>query len=440
VQYSRLDLDIREMDVLLQMKAYSAVNELYTHGKHATGVGGVVTSIGQLATTKHRSIVPEFESFVQYYGSDTYADDIIRGAFDPLQLNWTDEQRRTVVVKGSQVLVMYFAALQNAYEAVSECNIQRTDASGASDVWDQAAALLTGSLQGINRVTDEGYMFYDLAQEYCVEFGTCLEQTSSSGVNDEVVTLLYTGRGAALSNSCRALEKAADELSGLLLVPIIQGALSTSTALTNGENSQQRALAYVYSRALVPLVRRRNAASDLDLYLGNPAPSDKKHTASKVYAALATAYPKMYVDCEDIGNANGIDTCTGVVYVSDYLWIIVLAVILVPCLCFCCCVFFYFRLRAEEVDHAHDNYPKFVRSNGETNHSMDLLEKAFSKSSPKSTGDNDEDGEIEALNRRYINDRAKSMDSMVDEFADEYNTDQFNEVAALTSNLSGDII
>eukprot|EP00536_Pseudo-nitzschia_multiseries_P000699 jgi/Psemu1/1580/gm1.1580_g len=437
LQYSRLDLDIREMDVLLQMKAYNAVDELYTHGKHARGAGGVVASIGQLATTKHRSIVPQFESFAQYYSTDTYADDIIRGALDPVQVNWTEEQRRTVVIKGSQVLVMYFAALQNAYEAVSQCSTQGIDQSGASEVWDQAAAILIGSLQATNSVTDEGYMLYGLAEDYCVEFGTCLNQTTNSYINDEVVSLLYTGRGAALSNSCRALEKTAYELSSLLLIPIIQGALSTSRTLSNGEDLKQRAEAYIYSRALVPLVRRRDAASDLELYLGNQAPSDKKHTASKVYAALATAYPKMDVECEDIGDANGIDTCSGVVYVSDYLWIIILTSILLPLACCCGYVTLNFLPRKKHVDEP-DNYynPKY-----EMNHSMDLLEKAFSSNREalsRSYDDADEDYEV--LNRRYIDSRAKKIDSIVDQFADEYDSDRLEEVEALTSKTSGDII
>ena len=95
------------MDVLLQMKAYGAADELYTYGKHARGSNGVSISIGDFATTKHRSIVPEFDVFVRYYTTDTYADEIIRTALDPLKGSWTDEQRRTVAIKSSQILVMY---------------------------------------------------------------------------------------------------------------------------------------------------------------------------------------------------------------------------------------------------------------------------------------------------------------------------------------------
>jgi len=398
-EYSRLDLDIREMDVLLQMKAYSAAKELYSYGKHARGSDGVSLSIGDFATTKHRSIVPEFDAFVRYYNKDTYADEIIRAALDPVQGSWTDEQRRMVVVKSSQILVMYFAALQNAYEAVSDCiSAQKLEFSRPSDSWDKAAAILIGSLEGTQKNgTSEGYMFYDLAQQYCQEFGTCLDDITNVDFNEELVSLLYTGRGATLSNSCRALEKAADEISILLLIPIIQGALSTSTELSNDENLQIRAEGYVYSRGIVPFVRNRDAAKDLDLYLGNPAQSDRKNIATKTYGALAKAYPNMKVDCEKIGTANGVDTCSGVVYVSDYIWVVV--GVLGGLLSMCCCGFFIYRFKRKSAKLPENN-PRFISSGGELNHSMDLLEKAFS---PKGfdTPLSETDEEMEALNNKY---------------------------------------
>merc|ERR1712151_608131 len=87
----------------------------------------------------------------------------------------------------------------------------------------------------------------------------------------------------------------------------------------------------------------------------------------------------MNVDCEDIGMMNGIDTCEGVVYVSDYIWVVigvVLGLILI-----CCCGFLYFRFRRISAEKP-ENKPRFIRSNGEMNHSMDLLEKAFTSKRP----------------------------------------------------------
>jgi len=427
-----LDLDIREMDVLLQMKAYGAADELYTYGKHARGSNGVSISIGDFATTKHRSIVPEFDVFVRYYTTDTYADEIIRTAIDPLKGSWTDEQRRTVAIKSSQILVMYFAALQNAYEAVSDCNAQKLESSRSSDSWDRAAAILIGSLEGTTKNgTAEGYMFYDLAQHHCQEFGTCLDDITNVDVNEELVSLLYTGRAASLSNSCRALEKAADEISILLLIPIIQGALSTSMELSNNENLQTRAEAYVYSRALAPFVRKRDAANDLDLYLGNPTQSDRRNIATTTYSALAKAYPDMKVDCEKIGTANSVDTCLGVVYVSDWIWIVV--GVLSGLVSICCCGFLFIRFRRKSISmDLPENNPKFIPSSGELNHSMDMLEKAFS-AKQFDTPHTDSDEEMEALNSEYNDSTMKNRGYEDSPTLSAEDDDHSDEVSALTS-------
>lgn len=425
------------MDILLQMKAYSAVDELYTYGKHVRGANWASVSIAQLATTKHRNVVPEFDKYVRYYETESFADDIIRAAIDSIYLdfkdNWTDGQRRMVILKASQVLVMYFAALQYAYEAVADCRVA-TQSSNPSDSWDRAAAILIGSLEGTEENgTSEGYMVYDLAQEYCSEFGTCSGDATSAKLNEDIVSLLYTGRGAVLTDSCRALEKAADELSVLLLIPVIQGALSSSLVLSTNDDLELRAEAYVYGRALVPFVRNRNAANDIDSYLTNPGPSDKRHTAQKVYAALATAYPNMNVDCEDIGTSSGIDTCEGVVYVTDYIWYVVGAVaalLIVIC-------GLYYRSRKRRSAAKPENNPRFVASRGEMNHeannahSMDLLEKAF-KSRTHNTTDSshsDDSGEAELLNKKFLDDRAEELE--IDEFDDE-DDDVLNEAIALT--------
>jgi hypothetical protein len=444
-QYSRFDLDISEMDILLQMKAYSAAEELYTYGKHVRGANGATASFGQLATTKHRNVVPEFDKFKQYYDDeDSFADEIIRGAISSSKLDWedkwTDEQRRVLVIRTIQVLVTYFAALQNAYEAVADCRAQ-TSSSQPSDSWDKAAALLIGSLEGTEKNgTSEGYMLFELGQEHCIEFGTCADDTTSNQVNEEMLSLLYTGRGAVLSGSCRALEKAANEISSLLLIPIIQGALSTSSALTIADDFELRAEAYVYGRALVPFVRKRKAANDIDSYLAYPGPSDKRHTEQKVYAALATAYPRMNVDCEDIGMANGNDTCSGVVYVSDYIWYVVGSVCVL--LFACCGVCIWLRTRRKSAEP--ENNPRFITPRGEMNHSMDLLEKAFNprqKITPNSSH-SDSSGEEELLNKKYIDEMADDIDDASDAFTDE--DDDLKEIVRLTSrgrrNQEPDII
>jgi hypothetical protein len=250
-------------------------------------------------------------------------------------------------------------------------------------LWDKAAAMLIGHLEGSKtNGTMEGYMYYDLAQEHCKEFGTCQDENAGVAVNDQLISLLYTGRGAVLANSCSSLRKAADEISSLLLVPVIQGALITSIRLSNSEGNADlhRAEAYVYSRALLPLIddASRAAATKVDSNLGVSAPQSTKNTASEVWSSLAKAYPRMNVDCDMVGDVGDNDACTGVVYESgkgNTVWIIV-GVALGICVACCLCIFVRSR---KETRKLPENNPKFTTSEaGEMNHSMDLLEKAFS--------------------------------------------------------------
>ena len=401
-EFSRLDLDMKQLDILLTMKAFTAAENLYTYGKHVGDVDVGSMSLFHLATAPDRKVVPEFDLFIQYYKKEykephLYADQIIRAALQNSNDQWSDAQRRIIVLRSAEAMVMYFGALQYLYLAVSECDtsthVSRDD--GFSENWDRGAALLIGSLEGEKKNgTNEGYMFHELSQRYCEAFGTCSQSDSGVTVNDDLVSLLYMGRGAALSNSCSSLQKAAGEIAGLLLIPIIQGALHSATQLsepTTSEPDLARAEGYVFSRAILPLVASAStgAARIIDEYLGVPGPSTTQKTSSAVFSAFADVYVKMGVNCKVIGTIDGINPCDGVLEDTgvDLVWIVSGSVLGVSVL-----VLFGFILsrRRERFSMLPENNPRFiVPITGELNHfdelndlnhSMNLLEQAFSPS------------------------------------------------------------
>ncbi len=429
--FARIDLDMRQLDILLEMKAYAAAENLYTHGKHVRGIDVGSMSLFHLATTTERKIVPQYDSFLRYYSNkyddpSLYADHIIRSALQNSgEQQWSDAQRRIIVLKSAQVLVMYFGAMQALFEAVADCTSSTsTPSTGYSDQWDRGAALLIGSLEGSKtNGTQEGYMYYDLAQEYCKEFGTCKDAKTGVTINEQLVTLLYSGRGAALSNSCSAIRKAANEISTLILVPIIQGVLHSAILLSRSsgpESDLNRARGYVYSRAVLPLVAGADmeASQIIDKHLGFPPPSSTRNTVSEVFSSFAKAYPKMDVDCELIGHIDGNDPCDGVIYgPENMVWIIVGSVVGACLFCACC----YMWRRQKKVAKLPENNPRFVASEtGELNHSMDLLEKAFSTNSRICTPNS---GETVALAEDMHNDSSPGDD------------DDFEEVISLKSRM-----
>jgi hypothetical protein len=368
------------------MQAYTAAEDLYLYGKHVDGDAGSL-SLAHLATTSERTIVPQFDSFARYYGTDAYADNIIRSALSGTDKSLTVSQRRAIIVRSSQVLVVYFGALEAIYEAVSNCDTAVSVRSGAigSDSWDKGAAMLIGYLEGTEPGgSEDGYMFYDLAQEQCKEFGMCTDATTDVEVNDQLIDLLYTGRGAMLGNSCAGLQKAADELASLLLVPVVQSALSAALLISGSGNSDlgpTKAEAYVYAQQLLPLVddADRDAATTLSNNLGLPGPSQSKGVAKEIFAALAKSYSQLGVDCTIVGKAGGYDACSGAGGddgIDTKTIGIIIGAVLGLCL-FCCC-FYFMRSKKKVQEKLPENNPTFVASDGELNHSMDLLQKAFS--------------------------------------------------------------
>lgn len=372
----------------MQMQAYTAAEDLYLYGKHVEDQDAGSLSLAHMATTSERSIVPQFDSFSRYYDADDYSDSMIRGALSGTDTSLTASQRAAIVVRASQVLVLYFGALKAMYEAVANCGTESSVRSGAlgSDSWDKGAAMLIGYLEGTETGgSEDGYMFYDLAQEHCKEFGMCTDEMTDVEVNDQLIDLLYAGRGAMLGKSCKGIRKAADELAALLLVPVVQSTLSSALQISGSGNSDLgliKAEGYVYSQQLLPLVddANRDAATTISNNLGLPGPSNSKNVAKEVYAALAKSYSRLGVDCTIVGKAGGYDACTGAGQDdgngTKTIGIIIGAVLGV-CL-FCSCFYFRRSKRKKVEEKLPENNPSFVTSDGELNHSMDLLQKAFS--------------------------------------------------------------
>lgn len=295
-----------EMDILMQMNAYKAAERVYLYGKHARSNEdgrGQILSIAHLAVESQRLLG-------RYYQSEKYGDTIIREALTGLSnLSGVPSQRKALVIRSCQVLVMHFSALQSLIDSLSHCS-----ATAASDVTaslDKAAAFLIGYLEGSeDGGSGYGYLHYDLAEEYCQEFGTCT--VNGTAVNDQWISLLYSARGAAMSMSCDALRKETKQIESILMVPVIQATISAAVRLSApGYTDQDEAEAFIFSRALLPLVEKVDpsasefigAALHLD---GRPA---SKMIGREVISILAGVYDELGIDCKLIGKTGTYDAC-----------------------------------------------------------------------------------------------------------------------------------
>jgi hypothetical protein len=379
-RYAQMDYDIQELDILMQMEAYVAAEELYTYGKHAyTEIDGDKTalSLSYLATSSGRSNIPEFDAYMRYYNGDQkYADTIIRGALTDSSLGAA--KRRMVVVRGSQYMVMFMATLQAMHESIAVCDTGgQTQAASASQSWDRAAAFIVGHMEGTDeRGSGEGRLLWGLAKEQCSIFNTCSSIVEGSAeINDRIVTLLYTGRGAILSSNCQALRKATRELTPLLQIPLIQASLSSTIELGASSAGEFRnfvwAEAYVFSQTLLPLIQdaaRESAeiiGTNLD-FNGPPLPDGE----DAVISAFTKSYGGLGVSCKEVGSSDFFDSCTGSVQRSpgrDNIGLIFgtligcLAAVAIVCI---------LRMKRKQKSEPK---PVFVEPKGEFNHTSDLL-------------------------------------------------------------------
>ena len=321
--YALIDLDILECSILLSQNASSACQDIYLYGKHAVvnGVDGAKTlSLSQLATTSDRTIVPQYDTFVQYFGSDSkYAETVITRAMSAIDFPGASvSQLRAIVVDSMKYLVLYMAILHEMYAALADCNSNDAlKTMDSSEAWDRAAALLIGSMEGTaDGGTVDGQSLYALAKTRCSQFGTC-GNSGQPDIIERLILLLYTGRAEVQARSCSALLRAIDEIEPLLLVPLMQSTLHF--AVQNEKEpagSQDAALAegYISSLSILPLVDDANrvSATTIETNLAFQLKSKPMPDGSgAIFNALAAAYAFMGVDCLNVGAANGINACSG---------------------------------------------------------------------------------------------------------------------------------
>jgi len=388
--YAMLDLDILEASILLQREAYDAVADLYVHGKHARidGINGEETvSLARLATTSERTIVPQFDSFTRHFEDANYADKIILAALSPTDPTYqlaSPGQRREIVMKTMSYMVLYMGALQQMYEAVSNCGTEDpTKSFDAPSAWDRGAALIIGSLEGTEAGgTIDGQSFFALARKRCEQFGTC-DPSGNAIVNDIMVTLLYTGRGEVQAGSCKALRRTVVEVEELMLVPLIQGSLRyalLNEKLPVGSTDGDLAEGYIFSRSVLPLIEDEDReagatiGTNLDFQLNEKPVKDG---ARAVFSAFASVYDDLNVDCQLVGAAGNIDACSGASYsgggglgAGAIVGIILAVLVAMGIVLFV----FYRRKKANKTEETQSFVPN---RNGELNHGSDILESKY---------------------------------------------------------------
>lgn len=158
----------------------------------------------------------------------------------------------------------------------------------------------------------DGMMMHNLANKRCMQFGRCNSEGNAL-LNEELITLLYAGRGETEANNCQALKKGSSEIESLLQVGLIQStlryALKHEKSVTQGGDL---AAGYVFSRAVLPYIEEVDGEAaqvikkNMDFrYSSRPLPDG----AMAVFVAFSQSIPKIGLDCERVGVTGGKNVC-----------------------------------------------------------------------------------------------------------------------------------
>ena len=318
---SKIDIDIRYIEIMMEMKAYQAAQNIYEHGKHSLVKNGdkkELLSLKSLAISEGRDKIPNFKLFREYFKSDNYADEALTMIFRILSEEAASTehnehvfqkasaaQSQELVVKILQYHVIPMASLQRMYESELECS-QSSTFDSSKRKWQEAAGLIIGSMEGPSHSgSGAGYMMFNLAQSLCFRFGKCEDGISS--IKNKLQVFLYAGSFALTSQSCETIAEIASNIEMNLLVTLIQATLVYSvknSALQIESPSSDLASGYIFSDAVTPYIHDvdKEAAiviqENMEFQFGVKPVGDGYR---KVFQEFRDAIQLMDIDCMDVG-------------------------------------------------------------------------------------------------------------------------------------------
>lgn len=142
--------------------------------------------------------------------------------------------------------------------------------TGISLAWDRGVALLVGSLEGHREggaPLSDGTLMYNLANEQCSRFGTC-DESGRAKIIAEYARAFNSGRDAGVDGRCGEILASADEISRVVMLPVMQGVLKCAVE-NEGKPadtaSETVASGEAFAMALLPIAKKYSEDSSQTL-------------------------------------------------------------------------------------------------------------------------------------------------------------------------------
>merc|ERR1719272_815076 len=84
LDHARIDMDAAYMDMYLDVNDFESAKALYTNGRFSKAGARTIKGFSKKDGVFNEKLaqVPLFETYKNYWGSGTYADDFVMSAFD----------------------------------------------------------------------------------------------------------------------------------------------------------------------------------------------------------------------------------------------------------------------------------------------------------------------------------------------------------------------
>jgi hypothetical protein len=184
--------------------------------------------------------------------------------------------------------------------------------------WDAFAAFYIGSMEGVevggSDETVDGVMLWNLANKRAVTFNT-LNDDFFAEINDEMVDLLFAGQSELDRSNCLNIEKSANKIMHLMLMPIIQNNIwyaIQNQDLPSNSTSPDLVIGKVLALSLLPIVSKYDGDAAVviernmvDIEYTKPVRDGAQAVADAFYSVL----DDMEWGCKYLGEAEGVGTC-----------------------------------------------------------------------------------------------------------------------------------
>merc|ERR1712091_733701 len=251
--------------------------------------GAATKSSGNVAATdvdyKDNGFISVMNAYWKKKGLNefTWGEQIVDAAFKGTAIGDVDfstvgwDFRKETIGKGIVYLNVIPYVIWEMQDAINDCKAGKLSANKDSvHAWDEAVAFYTGSLEGTTQGGDvglaggygEGELQFTLAEKRCKNFGTCTADFDMnphdgySELNKKIFALFSAGRDEILSavdltrsDKCEPITETMNEISGLMLVPFIQGVQRYLYKTAQGTASAKEAgELFAFASAALPFI------------------------------------------------------------------------------------------------------------------------------------------------------------------------------------------